>query len=168
MGDSKYGFSLSGQRSNQSGSPEYLGSSFEPRPPHHSPPDLPPRVDRNAKPINHTPRGTIGRSAQERLGVNKTDSILDMGNYINATPHKANATSSLERAQPKAVSHISSPTLRDVHSKPHGYPRLHLCLLTGKLRQHVFVRFVQQYQWERELWYGEPEHVDRSFGPECT
>lgn len=104
MGDSKYGFSLSGQMSNQSGSPEYLGSSFEPRSPHHSPPDLPPRVDRNVKPINQAPRGTIGRSAQERLGVNKIDSVLDMGNYINATPHKANATSSLERAQPKAVS----------------------------------------------------------------
>lgn len=89
--------------SNQSGSPEYLGSSFEPRSPHHSPPDLPPRVDRNAKPTNHTPQGTIGRSAQERL-VNKTDSVLDVGNYINATPHKANTTSSLERAQPKAVS----------------------------------------------------------------
>jgi len=58
--------------------------------------------------MNQTPRGTIGRSAQERLGVNKTDSILDMGNYINATPHKANATSSLERAQPKAVNDISS------------------------------------------------------------
>lgn len=111
MGDSKYGFSLSGQRSNQSGSPEYLGSSFEPRSPHHSPPDLPPRVDRNAKPINQTPRGTVGRSAQERLGVNKTDSILDMGNYINATSHKANATSSLERAQPKAVSFNISSSL---------------------------------------------------------
>lgn len=108
MGDGKYGFSLSGQVSNQSGSPEYLGGSFEPRSSHHSPPDLPPRVDRNAKPSNQQQqqqqqqRNTIGRSAQERL-LNKTDSVLDVANYINATPHKANATSSLERAQPKAV-----------------------------------------------------------------
>lgn len=102
MGDGKYGFSLSGQVSNQSGSPEYLGGSFEPRSSHHSPPDLPPRVDRNAKPSSQSARNTIGRSAQERL-LNKTDSVLDVANYINATPHKANATSSLERTQPKAV-----------------------------------------------------------------
>lgn len=103
IGDSKYGFSLSGQMSNQSGSPEYLGSSFEPRSPHHNPPDLPPRVDRNIKPAtNPTRLGTIGRSAQDRL-MNKTDSILDIANYINATPQKANATSSLERPQPKTV-----------------------------------------------------------------
>ncbi|KZC11268.1 Tight junction protein ZO-1, partial [Dufourea novaeangliae] len=106
MGDGKYGFSLSGQVSNQSGSPEYLGGSFEPRSSHHSPPDLPPRVDRNAKPSNQSGRNTIGRSAQERL-LNKTDSVLDVANYINATPHKANATSSLERAQPKAGSYDS-------------------------------------------------------------
>ncbi|XP_076382260.1 zonula occludens-like protein polychaetoid isoform X2 [Megalopta genalis] len=106
MGDGKYGFSLSGQVSNQSGSPEYFGGSFEPRSSHHSPPDLPPRVDRNAKPSSQSGRNTIGRSAQERL-LNKTDSVLDVANYINATPHKANATSSLERAQPKAGSYDS-------------------------------------------------------------
>ncbi|XP_077281973.1 zonula occludens-like protein polychaetoid isoform X3 [Temnothorax americanus] len=140
MGDSKYGFSLSGQRSNQSGSPEYLGSSFEPRSPHHSPPDLPPRVDRNAKPIiNHTPRGTIGRSAQERLGVNKTDSILDMGNYINATPHKANATSSLERAQPKAGSYDSMSSY-DSYNNTNGnvnYGMANLNASTGRLGPNV-------------------------------
>ncbi|XP_018354103.1 PREDICTED: tight junction protein ZO-1 [Trachymyrmex septentrionalis] len=139
VGDSKYGFSLSGQRSNQSGSPEYLGSSFEPRSPHHSPPDLPPRVDRNAKPINQTPRGTIGRSAQERLGVNKTDSILDMGNYINATPHKANATSSLERAQPKAGSYDSMSSY-DSYNNTNGnanYGMANLNTSTGRLGPNV-------------------------------
>ncbi|KYQ56669.1 Tight junction protein ZO-1 [Trachymyrmex zeteki] len=139
VGDSKYGFSLSGQRSNQSGSPEYLGSSFEPRSPHHSPPDLPPRVDRNAKPINQTPRGTIGRSAQERLGVNKTDSILDMGNYINATPHKANATSSLERAQPKAGSYDSMSSY-DSYNNTNGnanYGVANLNTSTGRLGPNV-------------------------------
>ncbi|XP_076666859.1 zonula occludens-like protein polychaetoid isoform X1 [Andrena cerasifolii] len=106
MGDGKYGFSLSGQVSNQSGSPEYLGGSFEPRASHHTPPDLPPRVDRNVKPSSQSTRNTIVRSAQERL-LTKTDSVLDVANYINATPHKANATSSLERAQPKAGSYDS-------------------------------------------------------------
>lgn len=43
------------------------------------------------------------RSTQERL-INKTDSVLDVGNYINASPHKVNATSSLERTQTKTVS----------------------------------------------------------------
>lgn len=139
IGDSKYGFSLSGQRSNQSGSPEYLGNSFEPRSPHHSPPDLPPRVDRNVKPINQTPRGTIGRSAQERLGVNKTDSILDMGNYINATPHKANATSSLERAQPKAGSYDSMSSY-DSYNNANGnanYGMANLNTSTGRLGPNV-------------------------------
>lgn len=79
-----------------------MAGSFEPRSSHHSPPDLPPRVDRNAKPNNQQQRNTVGRSAQERL-LNKADSILDVANYINATPLKANATSSLERTQPKAV-----------------------------------------------------------------
>lgn len=32
---------------------------------------------------------------------------MDMGNYINATPHRANASSSLERAQLKAGSYDS-------------------------------------------------------------
>ncbi|XP_036148879.1 tight junction protein ZO-2 isoform X2 [Monomorium pharaonis] len=140
MGDSKYGFSLSGQRSNQSGSPEYLGNSFEPRSPHHSPPDLPPRVDRNAKPINQTPRGTIGRSAQERLGVNKTDSILDMGNYINATPHKANATSSLERAQPKAGSYDSMSSYdsyNNTNGNANNYGMANLNTSTGRLGPNV-------------------------------
>ncbi|XP_029179116.1 tight junction protein ZO-2 isoform X3 [Nylanderia fulva] len=138
IGDSKYGFSLSGQMSNQSGSPEYLGSSFEPRS-HHSPPDLPPRVDRNVKPINQTPRGTIGRSAQERLGVNKIDSVLDMGNYINATPHKANATSSLERAQPKAGSYDSMSSY-DSYNNTNGnanYGAVNLNTSTGRLGPNV-------------------------------
>ncbi|XP_012235452.1 tight junction protein ZO-3 isoform X2 [Linepithema humile] len=137
VGDSKYGFSLSGQMSNQSGSPEYLGSTFEPRSPHHSPPDLPPRVDRNAKPANQTPRGTIGRSAQERLGVNKTDS-MDMGNYINATPHKANATSSLERAQPKAGSYDSMSSY-DSYNNTNGNANYgaNLSTSTGRLGPNV-------------------------------
>lgn len=97
--DNKYGFALSGQVQSQMDNSQYPVMSSQPR----SPPDLPPRVDRNAKPNMVSPRGTLGRSAQERL-VNKTDSILDMGNYINATPHRANAgTSSLERVQAKAV-----------------------------------------------------------------
>ncbi|KAM0728938.1 Tight junction protein ZO-1 [Formica fusca] len=139
MGDSKYGFSLSGQMSNQSGSPEYLGGSSEPRSPHHSPPDLPPRVDRNVKPINQTPRGTVGRSAQERLGVNKIDSVLDMGNYINATPHKANATSSLERAQPKAGSYDSMSSY-DSYNNTNGnanYGAVNLNASTGRLGPNV-------------------------------
>lgn len=102
--NNKYGFSLPGQMS-MTGPPQYVGT--HPRsPPHHvSPPDLPPRVDRNVKPNGQTSRGTLGRSAQERL-INKTDSVLDMGNYINATPHRANATSSLERTQPKTVNFL--------------------------------------------------------------
>lgn len=103
-GDSKYGFSLPGQVGNPPAMPtQYPGGPPQPRSPHQGPPDLPPRVDRNAKPTTtQTPRGTLGRSAQERL-INKTDSVLDMGNYINATPHRANTTSSLERPQPKSV-----------------------------------------------------------------
>ncbi|KAK2580177.1 hypothetical protein KPH14_012445 [Odynerus spinipes] len=118
-GDSKYGFSLSGQTSNQSGSPEYLGTSFEPRSPHHSPPDLPPRIDRNVKPTNQTARGTV-RSTQERL-INKTDSVLDVGNYINASPHKANATSSLERTQTKTGSYDSMSSY-DSYNNTNGNP----------------------------------------------
>ncbi|XP_034948893.1 tight junction protein ZO-1 isoform X2 [Chelonus insularis] len=100
-GDMKYGFSTTGTLNDQSGLPQYSGPPST-RSPHHGPPDLPPRVDRNVKPINQTSRGTIGRSAVDRL-ANKTDSVLDMRNYINATPHRANATSSLERAQPKPL-----------------------------------------------------------------
>lgn len=66
-----------------------------------TPPDLPPRLDRSSKPATATiGRAFSGRSAQERL-INKTDSALDMGNYINATPHRANATSTLDRIQAK-------------------------------------------------------------------
>ncbi|CAG5074910.1 Similar to Tjp1: Tight junction protein ZO-1 (Mus musculus) [Cotesia congregata] len=93
--DNKYGFSPSGEAN----LPSYTPGVPSARSPHHGPPDLPPRVDRNAKPPG---RGTLGRSAVDRL-VNKTDSVLDMRNYINATPHRANATSSLERSQPKPV-----------------------------------------------------------------
>ncbi|XP_044582473.1 tight junction protein ZO-1 isoform X1 [Cotesia glomerata] len=93
--DNKYGFSPSGEPN----LPSYTPGVPSARSPHHGPPDLPPRVDRNAKPPG---RGTLGRSAVDRL-VNKTDSVLDMRNYINATPHRANATSSLERSQPKPV-----------------------------------------------------------------
>ncbi|XP_076166629.1 zonula occludens-like protein polychaetoid isoform X2 [Ptiloglossa arizonensis] len=138
MGDGKYGFSLSGQVSNQSGSPEYLGGSFEPRSSHHSPPDLPPRVDRNAKPSNQSGRNTIGRSAQERL-LNKTDSVLDVANYINATPHKANATSSLERAQPKAGSYDSMSSY-DSYNNTNGntsYGAPGLSTSTGRLGPNV-------------------------------
>ncbi|OAD58143.1 Tight junction protein ZO-1 [Eufriesea mexicana] len=138
MGDGKYGFSLSGQVSNQSGSPEYLGGSFEPRSSHHSPPDLPPRVDRNAKPSSQQQRNTIGRSAQERL-LNKTDSVLDVANYINATPHKANATSSLERAQPKAGSYDSMSSY-DSYNNTNGnanYGAPGLSTSTGRLGPNV-------------------------------
>ncbi|XP_053984252.1 tight junction protein ZO-1 isoform X1 [Hylaeus volcanicus] len=138
MGDGKYGFSLSGQISNQSGSPEYLGGSFEPRTSHHSPPDLPPRVDRNAKPNNQSGRNTIGRSAQERL-LNKTDSVLDVANYINATPHKANATSSLERTQPKAGSYDSMSSY-DSYNNTNGnasYGAPGLNTSTGRLGPNV-------------------------------
>ncbi|XP_076226057.1 zonula occludens-like protein polychaetoid isoform X2 [Nomia melanderi] len=138
MGDGKYGFSLSGQVSNQSGSPEYFGGSFEPRSSHHSPPDLPPRVDRNAKPSSQSGRNTIGRSAQERL-LNKTDSVLDVANYINATPHKANATSSLERAQPKAGSYDSVSSY-DSYNNTNGnasYGTPGLNTSTGRLGPNV-------------------------------
>ncbi|KAK9297966.1 hypothetical protein QLX08_008495 [Tetragonisca angustula] len=137
MGDGKYGFSLSGQISNQSGSPEYLGGSFEPRSSHHSPPDLPPRVDRNAKPNSQQQRNTIGRSAQERL-LNKTDSVLDVANYINATPHKANA-SSLERGQPKAGSYDSMSSY-DSYNNTNGntsYGAPGLNTSTGRLGPNV-------------------------------
>ncbi|XP_014609850.1 PREDICTED: tight junction protein ZO-2 [Polistes canadensis] len=119
-GDSKYGFSLSGQTSNQSGSPEYLGTSFEPRSPHHSPPDLPPRIDRNIKPTNQTTRGTV-RSTQERI-ITKADSVLDVGNYINASPHKVNATSSLERTQTKAGSYDSMSSYDSYNNNTNGNP----------------------------------------------
>ncbi|KAJ8688528.1 hypothetical protein QAD02_024323 [Eretmocerus hayati] len=100
------------------------------------PPDLPPRLDRNSKPPHHggsatspvrsagvgapgsaggsaagvySQHGTM-RSAQERL-ISKADSCLDMGNYINATPHRATAatasTTTLERTQAKAGSYDS-------------------------------------------------------------
>ncbi|KAK1132753.1 hypothetical protein K0M31_014131 [Melipona bicolor] len=137
IGDGKYGFSLSGQISNQSGSPEYLGGSFEQRSSHHSPPDLPPRVDRNAKPNSQQQRNTIGRSAQERL-LNKTDSVLDVANYINATPHKANA-SSLERSQPKAGSYDSMSSY-DSYNNTNGntnYGAPGLNTSTGRLGPNV-------------------------------
>ncbi|XP_015112181.1 tight junction protein ZO-1 isoform X1 [Diachasma alloeum] len=103
--DSKYGFSMSSPMNEQPGLPQYPVQP-QTRSPPQGPPDLPPRVDRNVKPTSQTPRGTIGRSAADRL-LNKTDSVLDMGNYINATPHRANATSSLERTQPKTGSYDS-------------------------------------------------------------
>lgn len=138
IGEGKYGFSLSGQVSNQSGSPEYLAGSFEPRSSHHSPPDLPPRVDRNAKPNNQQQRNTIGRTAQERL-LNKADSILDVANYINATPLKANATSSLERTQPKAGSYDSMSSYDSYNNtngnNSYGTPGLNTS--TGRLGPNV-------------------------------
>lgn len=85
---------------------QYPGGPPSTRSPHQGPPDLPPRIDRNVKPASQTSRGgTIGRSAGDRA-INKTDSVLDMGNYINATPHRANTTSSLERPHPKTVKTI--------------------------------------------------------------
>ncbi|XP_047369131.1 tight junction protein ZO-2 isoform X2 [Vespa velutina] len=137
-GDSKYGFSLSGQTSNQSGSPEYLGTSFEPRSPHHSPPDLPPRIDRNIKPTNQTTRGTV-RSTQERL-INKTDSVLDVGNYINASPHKVNATSSLERTQTKTGSYDSMSSYDSYNNNTNGnssYAGVNLNTSTNRLGPNV-------------------------------
>ncbi|XP_053594101.1 tight junction protein ZO-1 isoform X2 [Microplitis demolitor] len=94
--DTKYGFSTS---TDQPSLPSYTPGVPSARSPHQGPPDLPPRVDRNVKPVG---RGTLGRTAVDRLAT-KTDSVLDMRNYINATPHRANTTSSLERSQPKPV-----------------------------------------------------------------
>ncbi|XP_051169502.1 tight junction protein ZO-2 isoform X4 [Leptopilina boulardi] len=138
VGDSKYGFSQQGQGNNQSQMPsQYPGGAPQPRSPHQGPPDLPPRVDRNAKPNTQTPRGTIGRSAQERL-VNKTDSVLDMGNYINATPHRANTTSSLERPQPKSGSYDSVSSYDSYNTNGNTlYPMPGLNTSTGRLGPNV-------------------------------
>ncbi|XP_046625752.1 tight junction protein ZO-1 isoform X2 [Neodiprion virginianus] len=138
VGDSKYGFSIPGQTNDQSGPPQYPGGPPQQRSPHQGPPDLPPRVDRNAKPPNQTHRGTAGRTAQERL-ANKTDSVLDMGNYINATPHRANATSSLERAQPTAGSYDSMSSY-DSYNNTNGnatYTATNLNTSTGRLGPNV-------------------------------
>uniref|UniRef100_A0ABD2XJA6 Tight junction protein ZO-1 n=1 Tax=Trichogramma kaykai TaxID=54128 RepID=A0ABD2XJA6_9HYME len=65
------------------------------------PPDLPPRLDRSTKPPTSpsSRSATLGRSAQERL-INKTDSLLDVGNYINSSPHRgANTSATLDRSQ---------------------------------------------------------------------
>ncbi|XP_033210026.1 tight junction protein ZO-2 isoform X3 [Belonocnema kinseyi] len=139
-GDSKYGFSSSGQGGNPPTMPtQYPGGPPQPRSPHQGPPDLPPRVDRNVKPTtSQTPRGTLGRSAQERL-INKTDSVLDMGNYINATPHRANTTSSLERPQPKSGSYDSMSSY-DSYNNTNGntvYPMPGLNTSTGRLGPNV-------------------------------
>ncbi|XP_025406853.1 tight junction protein ZO-2 isoform X3 [Sipha flava] len=48
------------------------------------PPDLPPRVDRNTKPL-HGNRGNSQRSATDRLF--SPNGVDDIPNYINATPH---------------------------------------------------------------------------------
>lgn len=48
------------------------------------PPDLPPRVDRNTKPL-HGNRANIQRSATDRLF--SQNGMDDIPNYINATPH---------------------------------------------------------------------------------
>ncbi|XP_043268925.1 tight junction protein ZO-1 isoform X2 [Venturia canescens] len=138
VGDTKYGFSITGQIVEQPGQMQYPGGPPQPRSPHQGPPDLPPRVDRNVKPnTNQTPRGTVGRSAAERL-VNKTDSVLDMGNYINATPHRANATSSLERAQPKAGSYDSMSSYDSYNTNGNvNYPNTGLNTSTGRLGPNV-------------------------------
>ncbi|KAG7197426.1 hypothetical protein KM043_013285 [Ampulex compressa] len=115
------------------------GGSFEARSPNHNPPELPPRVDRDAKPNNQTCRaGAPARSVQERL-INKTDSVLDAGNYINATPHKANATSSLERVQTKAGSYDSMSSY-DSFNNTNGnasYSATNLNTSTGRLGPNV-------------------------------
>ncbi|XP_014231930.1 tight junction protein ZO-1 isoform X2 [Trichogramma pretiosum] len=69
------------------------------------PPDLPPRLDRSTKPPTSpsSRSATLGRSAQERL-INKTDSLLDVGNYINSSPHRgANTSATLDRSQSTKV-----------------------------------------------------------------
>ncbi|XP_012281460.1 tight junction protein ZO-2 isoform X2 [Orussus abietinus] len=137
-GDSKYGFSLTGQTADQPGPPQYPGGPIQPRSPHQGPPDLPPRVDRNAKPPGQLPRGPGGRSAQERL-ANKTDSVLDVANYINATPHRANATSSLERTQPKAGSYDSMSSY-DSYNNANGsanYTGVNMNASPGRLGPNV-------------------------------
>jgi len=48
------------------------------------PPDLPPRVDRNTKPL-HGNRANGQRSATDRLF--SPNGMEDIPNYINATPH---------------------------------------------------------------------------------
>lgn len=48
------------------------------------PPDLPPRVDRNTKPLHGT-RANGQRSATDRLF--SPNGMEDIPNYINATPH---------------------------------------------------------------------------------
>lgn len=48
------------------------------------PPDLPPRVDRNTKPL-HGNRANGQRSATDRLF--SPNGVDDIPNYINATPH---------------------------------------------------------------------------------
>ncbi|XP_066996452.2 tight junction protein ZO-3 isoform X2 [Anabrus simplex] len=86
-------------------------------PPLQGPPELPPRVDRTNKP----PRGTLSRSAAERLfgkneaGVCDADpaspamqDVIDPPNYINATPHhRGGGSSSLERHNMKTSSYDS-------------------------------------------------------------
>lgn len=89
-----------------------LGPPVTRSPPSHSPPELPPRIDRSNKPCR-VGGGTLSRSAAERLfgkgdgGMGDTaDCNLDPPNYINAAPHHrppGQANSSLERHNMKTV-----------------------------------------------------------------
>ncbi|XP_065220947.1 tight junction protein ZO-2 isoform X3 [Planococcus citri] len=66
-----------------------------------TPPDLPPRIDRNSKPV----RTVNGRSAQERLfGGPGSKEQSEPPNYINATPHRLPNSTSLGRHNSNANS----------------------------------------------------------------
>ncbi|XP_066585320.1 tight junction protein ZO-3 [Prorops nasuta] len=159
VGDSKYGFSILGQQASldQTGSQEdypVVVNPFDTRPPaatataavthlQHSPPDLPPRVDRSAKPISSISAGaggTVGRGAQERM-ISKQESLLDVANYINATPLKANSSSSCmqERPQPKSGSYDSMSSY-DSYNNANGntnYGAVNLNISTGRLGPNI-------------------------------
>jgi hypothetical protein len=89
-----------------------LGPPVTRSPPGHSPPELPPRIDRSNKP-SRGGGGTLSRSAAERLfgkgdggAGDAADSNLDPPNYINATPHHrppGQTNSSLEHHNMKTV-----------------------------------------------------------------
>lgn len=70
------------------------------------PPDLPPRVDRNTKPL-HGNRTNGQRSATDRLF--SQNGMDDIPNYINATPHHQRThTSTSKQVCFKSVFNINS------------------------------------------------------------
>lgn len=76
-----------------------------------TPPDLPPRIDRNSKPV----RTVNGRSAQERLfGNGGSKELTEPPNYINATPHRLPNATSLGRHNSNANSstNMNNKTVR--------------------------------------------------------